>query len=154
MKRVALAFLALVSVAHAQVNPPNQTLLQELQLPFTGKNGYEEYLMAADTTRTPAMRSFFRWRTYIEGGLLGNEPGAAPTTPRPADLRDPLSLLTLRQASVTRIAPALDLIRRGNQKAVFSPHPEMKGELLFPELAEFRNLARLGVDAMYAHSAT
>ncbi|MCH8274120.1 MAG: hypothetical protein IH851_04960 [Armatimonadetes bacterium] len=119
-------------VAHSQ---QGKSLLESVIGEPTGNNGYEEYLMAADTLRALGDAPEF---LAIKGRVYGWEEPAMS-----------------RLESAMHFRPALDLVRAGNRKPVFIPRMDAGferverflwsipfGELPFAELFAFREVGR------------
>jgi hypothetical protein len=96
----------------------------------TGKNGYEELVLAAELVRSSEV-----WKR-VE--LLGAE----------------ATLAQKREALVDPpVVKAMGLIRQGLAKPVSQPRTEMGPETLLPEMAGFRSIARLLAVQQYVYLA-
>jgi hypothetical protein len=114
---------ALESRPAAASAPPRQPTLFEQAIPRpTGRNGYEELVMAADQLAAS--------RRYQEAGKA--EAGAAPTLA--------LKRRVLADSPVDR---ALSLLRKGLSKPVSFPRLPITNGTTFLEMSGFRDLARL-----------
>jgi hypothetical protein len=122
--RRALCFPLLLATlitipAAAQQPPAKKGAFATVIKQATGKNGYEELVMAGDL-----LESCRRWK-QVEA-----EPNASLTTKR-AVLAEP------------QVVQALRLLRAGLLKPVGSPREAATFDTLLPELAPFRSLGRL-----------
>ncbi len=124
---VALLALAILqNSAFQEPEPPRKTLSQQIFKTLTGKNGYEEYVFAAEMVYEPntIYRTFGSPETYAQ--------------------RNGISILAARKRYRQQvITPILNLIRAGNRKPVRDPREMMNYEVTFPELAQFKELSRL-----------
>ncbi|MBI3911543.1 MAG: hypothetical protein HY320_11505 [Armatimonadetes bacterium] len=122
-RRVFLLLLCLPTggafPAAAQGAKPKTPLLRQLFPELTGRNGYEEFVAAAD--------------------LIDNEDRAIRAASQPS------AMLAQKHALLAdaRCAQALYLLRRGLRKPIASPRESLSPETLFPEAGAFRDLARL-----------
>lgn len=117
----ALVALAVPAAAQDSAPPPApaRTLLQQVVPQPTGKNGYEELVMAGDALKSSrAYPLLQKWDTLT-------------LTERRAFLSD---------RNVTR---ALALLRQGLNKPIFQPRSQLTFETLLPELAPMRELGKL-----------
>lgn len=106
--------------------PPS--LLRQLIPQPTGRNGYEELLAAVDS---------FQSSRYFQ---KAQQPD--------------LTLEAKREIVADRpIVRALALLRQGLEKPIVSPHTELTAQTLFPELSQFRGLARLLALQQYVYLA-
>jgi hypothetical protein len=128
---VSALLLALPAPAvRAQTQPPTKKGAFALVIPqVTGKNGYEELVLAGDL-----LDGSSRWKQ------LEQDPKATLATKR-AVLADP---------QVTR---ALRLLHAGLQKPIGSPREKTTFDTLLPELSEFRALGRLLAVQQYVYCA-
>lgn len=102
----------------------------------TGQNGYEEYVRAAVLASHPDIK---KWE--------------ATTAPFPAGLDANSTRLERNQWVLSRLKPALDLIRQGNAKPVSETRDAFTPATVLPELAHFRQLSRVLAGAAYADFA-
>jgi hypothetical protein len=99
----------------------------------SGQNGYEELVLAGDIVSTdPVLREF----AAREGGGM-----AATLTEKRAVLATPAA------------KRAFALVRQGIRKPVLSPRVNPDDETRYPELAQFRSLARLYAVRIYVECA-
>jgi len=117
---LALLTCVLAAVpAQAQQEPPKRVFQQVIPNP-SGRNGYEELVQACDT---------------LTGSKLYYQ------------VKEKLALATLpvkRQILADKpVTDALRLLRAGLAKPVYSPRTDLSFETLLPELALFRDLARI-----------
>lgn len=97
--------------------PPGTVLRQVVPQP-TGKNGYEELILAGEYLQSSPARKLV-------------EQSELPLSQRRRALGD------------SRVQKALSLLRQGLQKPIFEPRENMNFRTLLPELALFRGLGRL-----------
>lgn len=105
---------------------------------WTGRNGYEEYVRAAQLLSAPQVTELNRYVRYRETGKWDEEttkPEAPPGT-------DPETLLDVYRIQAKALEPALKLIRQGNTKPVFYPNPSRTILTLYPELAPLKWMMR------------
>lgn len=118
---ISAALLALVLMApcHCLAQEQQyQTLSSTLFHKPTFNNGYEEFVQAVDLAHT------------VPGANQAMEPGATLTVKR-------------KVANSQQVRDVLDLIKEGLQKPVRSPRTILNETTTFPELAGFRQIARL-----------
>ena len=123
----------------------------------TGRNGYEEYVQAAQLLRTPEAAVYAFWT-----------PGAKPPPEDPYDPDDlgptkatvalyahlsAMSPLEVRREELRRYGRALALVAQGNAKPAFDPRSSLGPDTIFPELASFRALSRFAARAATVHAA-
>lgn len=102
--------------------PPPQPIFGQVVANPTGRNGYEDYVLAADIMIQPKVRDA-EDAVYAQPRLL--------------------SPLAAKRAWVAAAKRALDLVRAGNAKPIFNPRSKMNGAPLFPEFAGFKQIAKL-----------
>lgn len=119
--------------------------MKQIGITPTGKNGYEEYIRAAEIASDPLFGMYDRWTPAMR-----DQPDAyVPEEPLPPDQLQlykhlaSMRLLEVRQEQLRRYAGVLDLVRQGSLKPVFDPRQDLNPESLYPELTYFRRLARL-----------
>lgn len=130
------AWVAFAVLAGWQGPAAGQSLFQKLGIQPTGRNGYEEYLMACDSLTSSGAAA--------EIGRL-NEPNSQG------------SYLSRCRSIAAKSAPALQWVRAGNFKPVFDPRTKVGMATEFPELFQLRNLARAAVcdaDVRFAEGDT
>ena len=155
------AILASMFMLAAQ-QAPQQSLLREVVPNPTGRNGYEEYLMACDVVRNTRVALILTSPSELQAvvrdyeapsqpGDESNEKLAKPSLERYQVARkyQEYSLLRLRREAIQLAGTALDLLAKGNKKQVFDPRTQLNWDTLFPELSEMRALARLASAAAY-----
>jgi hypothetical protein len=138
------AALGLVAFSSSPKQDAGARLSARVLPAVTGRNGYEEFVQAAELIQGPAFALYVN--TTPEFPVPGNNPNTLPTPPELVALSERLgkmNLLEIRREAVKRYGTALDLVRRGNRKEVFDPRTEIGPSTLFPELPEFRRLTRL-----------
>jgi len=108
----------------------------------TGRNGYEEYLAAADIISNPL---FNQYMSVVSGLWSPHDPDIPP----PADYNPKETELEARRKFVSHFKTSLDLIEQGNQKPVYDPRTDFGPDTTLPELVYFKSLARLEGYAAY-----
>ncbi|MCO5297890.1 MAG: hypothetical protein M9921_13660 [Fimbriimonadaceae bacterium] len=158
-----VAFLAALFLAAPGLQ--GESLLHQVVPRPTGKNGYEEYVKAAEILDVGDAGFYLSWqpgtskrleqeaKASVEDGIpVPADPEAARLLPLARRL-EAMSTLEIRTEIVRKFGVALDWVKQGNQKPVFNPRPTISATTLFPELAKFRMLAKLAVAAAYVHDA-
>jgi hypothetical protein len=105
----------------APAEPPKPVFGQVITQ-VTGQNGYEELVLAVDALRSS--RLFLEAEALMDGG-------------------QGLLALDRRVFQDPPVIRALQLLQRGVNKPIASPRETLTSKTLFPELAGFRQLARL-----------
>lgn len=103
----------------------------------TGRNGYEEYVRAAEYVYTPDFSAYSVWLFSVPNS------GVTPDTVIPPDVSPRDSDLVVREKWTNRYRVCTELIRTGNNKPVYDPRGGFTPETTFPEMAAFRTLTRL-----------
>lgn len=147
-------------VACIAISQQGPSLFQQVIPNPTGRNGYEEYLMACDlirnsdaatlATASPAMFEEII-SSYESRHPAGKGDEELPSRQRYDMARKyrGYTVLQLRKESLKLGGRALDLLHRGNQKPVFDPRTKMDMDTLFPEYAVMRSLGRVAVAGAY-----
>lgn len=142
-----------------------ESLLQQVVPHPTGRNGYEEYVKAAEILDRGDAGFYLSWQPGTSKRLEQEaKPSVEDGIPVPADAEaarllplakrlESMSTLEIRTEIVRKFGTALEWVKQGNQKPVFDPRPSITATTLFPELAKFRMLAKLAVAAAYVHDA-
>lgn len=106
----------------------------------SGKNGYEEYVYAADRVNTPLWKAYDNWLAYLSQTAtdLNSNPPAMPD-----GITIQMSDLDVRRRVDNLFGSALNLVHEGNRKPVFDPRTEFTAETLLPELAVFKTVGRV-----------
>lgn len=104
----------------------------------TGRNGYEDYVMAAQVVKNPVYEVLTRDEAAVIAAAQQDE--AAPTE---SGLK---TSLAIRRERVRRFADALDWVRAGNGKPSVDPHRLSPNET-FPEMGGFKSVEKLEADA-------
>lgn len=112
-----------------QDTKPRSIFAQVIQNP-TGRNGYEEYCQAADFARQPRIAE-----------LISLSFGAGTAS------------LKHRSTLVTECTPLFELIRNGNAKPIFEPRTSFNDQTLYPELAQFKSIAKIYAARAYVQFA-
>jgi len=117
----------------------------------TGKNGYEDYLRAADMAGKQLWGSYENWLGYRQSvgstGVRADEEVSVP--PIPPGVNPDMSDLAVRKIANERLGGAYEIIRVGNLKAVYDPRRDLSVETMFPEFAQFKMLAKIGINKAY-----
>ena len=126
---------------------PSRSLFKEVIPQPTGKNGYEEYVRAADIIRQPDFGAYSSWPTGFEVTFAGVNVAELDEAGRKNyDLRRRLAgmdRIAVFREMADRFEPAISLVIQGTEKAVFNPRSDLDGWVTYPELAQFKNLSRL-----------
>lgn len=148
-------FLALSLLGGPQ---QQKSLFQKVVANPTGKNGYEEYVRAAEIVNVPLAGIFGSWNPEMPELTL--DPHTLPEDLESERQRIKIfneirgwKLMKVRREFTRQFGNALELIRTGNQKPVFDPRESLTPETLFPELAPFKRLAHLFVADAYVKYA-
>lgn len=144
-----------------------QSLLQQIVPQPTGRNGYEEYLMACDIMRSSGAANLTegtpeRFDQVIREYEAPLPKGVSEEELENTKLERPsvqqynlakkyrnYSVLQLKKEALNLAGKALDLLNRGNQKPVFDPRTNPDAATLFPEYSQMRALGRLAVAGAY-----
>jgi len=148
-----------MSIGFCQEVPvPRQLISQQVCPRPAGRNGYEEYLLAADIIESPEAVKFLNWEDYwnrnqtgIYAVTAGDVPPKEPERPHGLSLND--DLLTIRREKERRFRRILDLVKAGNAKPVWNPRSSMDLDSLLPELGPFRAISRHLVQFAYVSFA-
>ncbi len=149
-----------ILVACIALTQQGPSLFQQTIPNPTGRNGYEEYVMACDLVRNSdavtlatASPTLFEEiiSSYESQRGAGKVDEELPSRQRyeMAKKYRSYTILQLRQESLKLGGRALDLLHRGNQKQVFDPRTKMDMDTLFPEYAWMRGLGRVAVAGAY-----
>ena len=123
------------------------SMLQKIVPVVTGKNGYEDYLMAVDKVDGRLLGVYEQWISYKRVKLTVPQKGEEPDAEvpeMPADVTPDMSILAVRKAENERFGFAFDQVIAGNGKRVWDPRETQSFNTLFPEFAKFKVLARIG----------
>ena len=152
-----IQWLAFAFVAITGAQTPH-SWFEEVIGHATGNNGYEEYIRAADIVRTPTFYTYQGWtpNRYEEALATLNPPGATneelreiqadpEIRSRLAFLKrlDGMTKLQVWKEGVEKFGKALDYVSQGNRKKVYEPRSRYSVDITFPELAYFKNVAKL-----------
>ncbi len=153
---ILTAILFSISVAQQQPIPISKQVCPEP----TGKNGYEDYLYAADISNSQEYRNFGSWEIYVADLARGgswpkkDEDGKDLPIPKaPGRLTSSSSQLDLRRTKAKQFDRILELVRAGNQKPCFYPKEEIDNLTVFPELVHFKTIAKFIVTSAYVSFA-
>jgi hypothetical protein len=122
------------------------TLLEKVIPRYTGQNGYEEYVQAAIILEKPENKA-------LDNYVLAAAKGKESEQPKPPGLPENATLLDLYRFENKALGPALDLIRAGNEKKVIYPKWPITAITLFPEVRDFRIVAKLFARLAYVSFA-
>lgn len=155
----AMLFLA---VAFSQGQ--SQSLLREIIPEPTGRNGYEEYLIACDLMRSARVNELLELRPeqladiilrYESGqrvdprNAIEDKSGVPRETYEFAKKYRNYTVLQLRREAVSKSGRALELLNIGNRKPIIDPRRNKSWDTRFPEYGQMRALARLCVTGAY-----
>lgn len=139
--------IAALILAAPLLQEPTRSLFKEVVPQPTGKNGYEEYVRAADLIRQPDFGAYSNWRTGFKTTYAGvNVAELDEAGRKDYDLRRRLAgmdRIAVFREMADRFEQAIPLVIQGTEKAVFNPRSDPDGVVIYPELAQFRNLSRL-----------
>jgi hypothetical protein len=113
--------------------PQGPTIFEQTIPAPTGENGYEELVRAVDQLRASAR--------FQQAEKLGGAPAAVPLSLKRRVMSDP------------PVVRALALLQRGLGKTIASPRKSLNSATLLPEMAGFRQLARLLAMQQYVYLA-
>jgi hypothetical protein len=158
-------------LALAPVQERRQTLYEQIVKKPDINNGYEDYIRAADMLKDGLFSHYARWspkslqqfedsvRARTEASDLEREffGEVDPAQERAAyellKRLDKMTLLQVRQEMVERYGKALAQVAVGNRKNVYDPRGAIDPMTLFPELPNFRDLARLATASAHVKAA-
>jgi len=121
----------------------------------TGKNGYEDYLRAADVAGSDLWGMYEQMMGYRISKLRAmTDPDVDLTLPpvAPGTTLDSTDL-GIRIAANDRLGGTFDIVTQGNNKRVYDPRDGYTFETTFPEMARFKMLAKIGVNKAYVEFA-
>jgi hypothetical protein len=142
----------LIALAAMQGLQTEQSLLTRIVGVPTGKNGYEDYLKAGDMAGSHLWPMYEQWIAYKMStfGAANNDPDSDPTLPPlPPGVTPEMSDLAIRRAANDHVGGAFEVISIGNQKQVYDPRQDLSASTLFPEMAPFKMLAKIGANKAY-----
>ena len=117
-----------------------KSLFEQIVPNPTGRNGYEEYLRAADLAISGDYASYERWLAAI-GQPKRDLPIELP--PMPTNVTADMSDLAVRKRANDQLGSVVDLVRSGNQKSVFDPRKNISISTTFPELGPFKTVGKV-----------
>ncbi len=156
---LTLLFAQVVASTSGQTFSHDQpSLLRQVVPRSTGRNGYEEYLMAADALRTREMAQVELFESYLltvrAGEAWTDEDDKPLPVPRaPQGIIKESTHLDLMRVKARLARPAIELMRRGNRKPVFDPRERLDPTSLFPEFSSFKDLTKYANAAAYVEFA-
>lgn len=116
----------------------------------TGRNGYEEYVRAAEIISDHSFNFYLMWTPQTSVDDID------PTDKTGVQLYKHFSnmkVLGVRKELLQKYGLALDLVRQGNMKPVTDPRPVVKPDTVFPELTYFKRIAQLFTAEAYVKFA-
>ncbi len=141
------SFIAAVAFGNPQ---DDGALFQKLFPSPSGKNGYEEYVMAVDYADRNLWNTYDQWLAYLSRKEQEKKMQSDDDVPPvPPGVSPEMTDLDVRKIMDEKFSNAIHWISEGNRKGVTSPRREISVDTTFPEYAGFRLLAR--VDANKAH---
>ncbi|HVT14215.1 MAG TPA: hypothetical protein VHE55_18275 [Fimbriimonadaceae bacterium] len=158
----------LVSGVAALLLGQHQTNYQRIVVHPNPANGYEEYVRATDVVHNYKLSLLLSWTPGQYDDLrhakeaVFEKPARGPGKWSDDDdqrlayakqLHD-LDYLEIQKIASHDFGGALDLIRTGNLKQVWDPREKMDAETIFPELADFKTVAKLVKADAYARFAS
>lgn len=116
-----------------------QSLLQQIVPNPTGRNGYEDYLRAADLVRSMKIGPYERWIFAMASGATGS----IPKEDIPPRVTPAMSVLDVRRRMDEQVGPIIAAIKEGNAKEVYDPRSKLDPMTMFPEFAQLKVVARI-----------
>ena len=113
----------------------------------TGKNGFEEMVLAGDLLRQGGFGIYLRLSDVPAGQI--EESKFSPPEAAVWNAFRSLTLLQRRRAIVKKFTPVLDLLERASQKDIYDPRKDMDFNTLLPEQSGFKDVAKLLPVAVY-----
>jgi hypothetical protein len=144
-------FAAFLLLAAGRQTPSEQ--LDRILPPPTGRNGYEEYILAAKEVTSPA---FDQYESGYPVPPVQTFPGASPPDPAILELNRHLKGMTyldIKREEIDRYSRALQLVRAGSLKPVFDPRTTMTPDTIYPEFFYFKRISRLFAAECYVKFA-
>lgn len=138
---------ATLLAAHTQAREPD--FFAQLQIPYSGRNGREEYLMAAQKASTVEFRGFYEQANALMVAIFN--PSAdkpSPSAYRPFGLSESMTIPEIGRLEADRLAPITELIERGNSKPALALRTVWDGSTLFPELSAYRTISKVAADTI------
>ncbi|MBI5708193.1 MAG: hypothetical protein HZC36_14520 [Armatimonadetes bacterium] len=137
---------------------PAESLFQKVFPKPTGRNGYEEFLRAADLAQTNLFRMFAEYYARLEqeasgADLQGDDGKVLPRPPIPPNVRPDDTLLEVGRKWSAAFSAIPELIHVGCQKSPHDPRTDFNALTVFPELWQFRSIARFLRVVMYVHTS-
>lgn len=137
---------------------PARSLQQQIVPKPTGRNGYEDYLAAADILNSSRHAAFVKWESYHyqhrNGGLADAKSREDfPFVEPPTGLSLDSTPLQVKREYVKQFASVVPLIIAGNLKPVADPRETLDMSTLFPEYSRFKDITKLIVKLAYVNFA-
>jgi hypothetical protein len=139
---------------------PRQSLFQRMHHVPDIRNGYDDYLAAADLIQDDAFHTYLNWSPENYSRLIDQFNLAATDQKRAMEAQlaeekrlHGLGYLGVQREFVGRYAEAIDKVMMGNQKETWDPRKDLDINTSYPELLHFKSLARLLVAAAYVSFA-
>lgn len=114
-----------------------KSLIDQIGIKPTGKNGYEELLTAADILQAGSYRTYYDIDRALTSGA---EISTDERTRKAAEVFRGMNSLQRKRWLAERFSKATDLVRQAVKKPIFEPRGSMETSTLFPELAAFRSI--------------
>lgn len=141
--------LALALLACA-VQAPDKPLLEQIGVKPTGRNGYEELLLAADALT----RGRFAILREVDRALsVGSEVPKGEQYQWAAAQFDGMNSLRRKRYLADKFKPVTDLVRQAVKKPISDPRTEIDVVTLFPELSGFRTMAHHLANVAYVEQS-
>lgn len=135
----AIALLALL--------PQQQGYFRQVVKAPTGKNGFEEMVMAGDLLRQGRFGTYMRL-SEVQAGQVEEAKMDPAEQAIWSEFRG-LTLLQRRRVIVRKFQPVLDLLDAAAKKDIYDPRKDMDFNTLLPEQSGFKEVAKLLPIAAY-----
>lgn len=156
MPIVALLALALL--------PQGQSLREQINVPLDTRNGYFEYMAAADVVRRAKVSWYIsaaaspQWATeLVEGSRARKSGDDEPDEPAIVEFARHVHKMTplqIRKEAMTVAKDVFPLLETARKKGIWDPRTKVDTETFFPEFAGFRDVVKfLSVIACEVHFA-
>lgn len=136
--------------------PDLRPLSEKIGFKPTGKNGYEEYVAAAEIVESARFRAHYAFLGWVDrrGRETPSKDGSVEPAPEPPlGLSRDSTILEARRSLSSEFSLIVDLIRAGNRKKVADPRAKVDFATSVPELAGFKAIARFVDVFAYARFA-
>jgi len=144
----------LASLAGTQA--PRQSMYREVIPNPTGKNGYEEYLQAADAIGERTLAdAYLNWSPTYYATLKAPRP-EGDDAPKPtadqlalAERLSTMTLLDVRREAATRYSKVVAWLHQGSLKKVWQPRETISFDTKLPEFAYFGRVGKVAAASAY-----